>query len=340
MSETRLLQATLDQLMVGTDPASLWDELEKGGFSRVGVPVEAGGSGGTIEQSHAVFERVGSFAAAVPVVETLVAGWLCAEAGLELPAGTVTVAPARPGDDLAVTQDAGGWMVSGVAHRVPWARSAEHIVIAVPHVGATAVAIVPSESVAIEHGRNLAREPRDTVTFADVTVSADHVGLAPGLHLGQTLIWGAMARAVQTAGAAARVIELTRGHVLDRVQFGRPLASFQQVRLRLAEMAAEAAVAQAAAEAAMVHTGGRPGPFEVAAAKVRTARAARVVAAAAHQLHGAIGFTDEHRLHTFTTRLWSWRDEYGTERWWAERLGRMAVSARAEGTWDFITSQA
>jgi hypothetical protein len=57
-------------------------------------------------------------------------------------------------------------------------------------------------------------------------------------------------------------------------------------------------------------------------------------------LHGAIGFTHEHQLHRLTTRLWSWRDEFGAEREWAVRLGRFAAGAGAAGYWDWFTRDA
>ena len=338
MSDVDLLRTTLAQVLGEErgDARSVWRAFDEGGFSRISVPATAGGSDGTIEQAHAVFDCAGYFAAPIPTLENVLAGWLCARAGLTLPAGGATVAPARPDTSLSLTRGADGWLITGVAERVPWAHAVDHIVGAVPHGGATAVVVVPAGALSVDRHENLAGEPRDTVTFDAVEVADASVGIVD-LPPDQTLLWGAMARAVQTAGAARRALDLTRRHVLDRVQFGRSLASFQHVRMRVAELAAEVAVADAAAEAAMVQTGGNPGVVEVAAAKVRTARAARLVAAIAHQLHGAMGFTDEHPLHTCSTRLWSWRDEYGSERWWAERLGRLVVTAGAQTTWEALT---
>ena len=57
----------------------------------------------------------------------------------------------------------------------------------------------------------------------------------------------------------------------------------------------------------------------------------------AHQVHGAIGFTYEHHLNYATRRLWSWREACGADAWWAERLGRAAIEARAAGFWPSIT---
>jgi acyl-CoA dehydrogenase len=61
--------------------------------------------------------------------------------------------------------------------------------------------------------------------------------------------------------------------------------------------------------------------------------------AIAHQVHGAIGFTHEHMLHFATRRLWTWREEFGADAWWAERLGRAAVSSRSEAFWPAMTDR-
>jgi acyl-CoA dehydrogenase len=58
-----------------------------------------------------------------------------------------------------------------------------------------------------------------------------------------------------------------------------------------------------------------------------------VVARLAHQIHGAIGVTEEHRLRQVTLRLWSWREEYGNEAFWEARLG-----ALPEDPWDTVLS--
>jgi acyl-CoA dehydrogenase len=61
-------------------------------------------------------------------------------------------------------------------------------------------------------------------------------------------------------------------------------------------------------------------------------------AAIGHQLHGAIGVTDEYLLHHSTLRLLAWRSEYGSEAVWAEKLGDHALNAGAKAIWNEITS--
>jgi len=83
----------------------------------------------------------------------------------------------------------------------------------------------------------------------------------------------------------------------------------------------------------------------VLAAKAQASHCAGIVAAIAHQLHGAIGTTEEHRLRLTTTRLWSWRDEDGSEAECFAELGRAALSAAtgaatgAGGLWPWLSGR-
>jgi acyl-CoA dehydrogenase len=83
----------------------------------------------------------------------------------------------------------------------------------------------------------------------------------------------------------------------------------------------------------------RPNELNIAIAKVRAGEGAGSAAAAAHQVHGAIGFTDEHVLHHSTRRLWSWRDEFGTETAWATRIGRLASARGADMVWNLVAEE-
>ena len=77
-------------------------------------------------------------------------------------------------------------------------------------------------------------------------------------------------------------------------------------------------------------------PSRIAAAKVRAGDAAGQVAALAHQVHGAIGVTEEYHLHHLTRRLWAWRDEFGSERLHAVALGEALAAAGPERIWAWI----
>jgi acyl-CoA dehydrogenase len=155
-------------------------------------------------------------------------------------------------------------------------------------------------------------------------------------ELGDPMRRGALMRSLQIAGALERVRDMTVAYAAERRQFGQPLNRFQAVQQQLAELAGEAALAGAAADAAVEDP---LSAKQVAAAKVIAGRAASRGAAIAHQVHGAIGFTHEHQLHRWTTRLWAWRDQFGTESEWSESLGDLLARAGGDRLWEVVTGE-
>ena len=144
----------------------------------------------------------------------------------------------------------------------------------------------------------------------------------------------ALARAAQLRGAMEQVLAMSLRYAQERTQFGRPLARFQAIQHHLAEMAGEAAASGAAVDAAAC----AGTPFAFAAAKARASQAAGTVARLAHQVHGAIGYTAEHALHHWTTRLWAWRDECGNEAHWWQALGTHAARGGGAALWPTIVA--
>ena len=135
-------------------------------------------------------------------------------------------------------------------------------------------------------------------------------------------------------------LALSIAHANDRVQFGKLIGKFQAVQQALAVFAEEAAAANCAGQAAACACDLGEADFEIAAAKLRAGFAAEIGAAAAHQTHGAIGFTREHPLHRFTRALAAWRSEFGGDRYWARRLAGIACVAGPDGIWPLITARA
>lgn len=303
----------------GLDEA-LWTSLSDAGLDRVGVAESVGGSGGTLHDAAAIAKVAGRFAAPVPLVETsFVAGWVCEQATLPLGEGphAVVVAGVGVGDGVG---------------RSYWAPVARRLVV----VTNDGVAIVDAEACGMGvTGVNYAGEP-----WAEVTVGSP--ALSDGPSPAQVRARGALGRAVLSAGALQQAVALSVQYANEREQFGRPIGKFQILQHYLAEMAGETAVAEAVADTAVdvISSGAPDGEIDqvIAAAKAATGRAAGLVNRLAHQLHGAIGYTDEHRLQYTTRRLWSWRDEHGTESEWAAALGRSLVTAGGSALWPTLTS--
>jgi alkylation response protein AidB-like acyl-CoA dehydrogenase len=166
----------------------------------------------------------------------------------------------------------------------------------------------------LEPDVNLAGEPWDRITPGGLT------------HL---LPAGALVRAAQMAGALETVLDLVISYVREREQFGQPLVRFQAVQQQLALLAGEAMAATAAVERAAL----APSFETIAASKIRCGEAVTIGTAIAHQLHGAIGMTHEHRLQQFTRRLWSWRDDFGSESEWAIALGKAIAESGSATYW-------
>ena len=194
---------------------------------------------------------------------------------------------------------------------------------------------VPEGAANFTPGKNLAGEPRDHLDAVEPGGRSAPLPDAVDVHLVQRL--GALFRAAQMAGGMEAALALSTRYANDRVQFGRPIAKFQAIQQQLALLAEQAAAASVAVESAAIAVAAdRPSSaLAVAAAKIRAGKVAEI----AHQVHGAIGFTHEHSLHRLTRRLWSWRDEFGTESHWSRELGRAVLASGADALWPTITAE-
>ncbi len=354
MSETRdLLVASAERLLGehcgkpvieaaerGEFPARLWRAIEDAGFAASLVPETAGGPGLEATDALAVLRVAAAFSAPVPLAETMLARWLLAHCGLADEGGPHTVAPATLQDEIRIAREGSGWRVSGRATRVPWGRQVRTIAVLAQGPDGPLVVRVASESVLAQiAGRNIAGEPRDEVTF-DTSVPRDAAAAMPRDFGREKLFaFGAALRTIQIAGALARVLDITVRYAQERVQFGRPIGKFQAIQQSLAVLAGHTAAAGAAADLAAeaIDSGGFD-PAVIGAAKARAGEAASAGAAIAHQVHGAIGFTREHPLNHSTRRLWSWRDEFGSDAMWNRAVGELALGVGASNLWAAITA--
>ena len=320
-----------------TWPEALWRAIEQAGLASASVAEAKGGAGADLGDVMTILRAAGRHAAPVPLAETLLAAWMLSESGMTVPEGPLAVAP-MPDEDVSLARAGESWRVAGTARRIPWARRCRAIVALARDGRGWRIALVPAGQAVIGEGRNLAGEPRDDVHFADTVLAPERVASAGmGVHAETLLRFGALARAAQMAGALEAVLELTVRYANERVQFGRPIAKFQAIQQQVAVLAANVAAAGAACDAAIAAAETGWAEFPIAAAKARINEAASVAAAIAHQVHGAMGFTSEHALHLFTTRLWSWREEFGDESFWWARLGAVAAAAGGDGLWPMLT---
>ncbi len=298
---------------VATGPdTALWSRLDDLGLVRLTGPESAGGSGAGWPEAAALITAAARHGVRIPLAEhDLLACWLLDATDSRYDSAART---------LALLDD------SGMADGVPWAHDAERIVLVWRGPDGYLLADAEPEQLAISHGANTIGEPRDTVRADPRTLSGVPVDAA---LVTQVRLKGSLIRALQVCAALDRALELSIEHVGSRVQFGRPLAKFQAIQNLIADIAAEAALARSATEAALhaalLSDWAAPNlEFLVAVARSCVGHAASVVVRNAHQVHGAIGTTIEHRLHEYTRAALAWRSEFGSVRYWDQRIADLA----------------
>ena len=324
----------------GAWKAPLWQALTEAGLPLSWVPEDCDGSGASLAEGFSVLSAAGRFAIAVPLAETMLAGWLLAQARIKSPEGMMTVAPASPKDRITLNADG---TLSGRARGVPFAKAAKHIAVLASGASALSIALVDATSCRIEAGVNLASDASDTVTLTNVQPIA--IKPAPkGFDQNTLMLMGGVARSLQIAGALESMLDISVRYSNERVAFEKKISKFQAVQHNLAKLAGESAAALAAATSA-ADTIANSTSFddavflEAASAKIRCSEAAEKGGAIAHQVHGAIGFTIEHILHRYTLRALAWRDDFGSESHWAVELGKMVAARGADELWPLVASR-
>ena len=335
----------------GDDPA-LWRLLGEIGVAGLAVPERYGGAGAGQVEVNVVAEELGRLLAPTPLIGSAVLATqailatddtdACERLMPEMISGRLIAALAWTGPDggwdpaaaafHSAARSGGGWTLTGAAHYVLDGDSAQVLVAAaaMPAGGPGLFEVDPGQpgvdrkaAAAMDQTRRLAvvrlaaaaDRPLGPETKARNRADADaEVNGANGASaaLARARDLACIALSAEQAGAAARALELTVGYTGTRIQFGRPIASFQAIQHRLAEMhvlveSARALSYRAAEVADAAVRGGAAGaaaelPMLAAAAKAYCSQALAAVAGEMIQLHGAIGITWEHDAHRYFKR--------------------------------------
>lgn len=320
MSEEQTMLAEMadglfGELAAAPDDAGAWQRLEEVGLADLLVAEDAGGFGGSWDDARVVFRLAGYHGLAEPLVEAALARHVGSRNGYE---GYGALAGGAAG-----TLDTDSF--TGDLHSISGPLGASYVVA--PFEGRTI--IVDLAAAQISQGTAISGETR----------ASAHVEGARALQTDDdVLALAAFARSAQIAGALDAALSRSVEYVNGRKQFGRPLAKFQAVQQSLATFACEAAAANCAAIGAAQALDRGNASFEIAAAKLRANMAAGTGASIAHQVHGAIGFTEEYPLHRLTRRLWTWRSEMGGDAHWSQLLGARVLERGADNFWPDMTA--
>lgn len=285
LTETATLLQQSIQRYLADHPRPEWNGLAELGLLAVGIPDEAGGVGGGAIERAAIMAELGPALAGSDWLAHHIAASLLArlapEHGLlaSLATGEVRIALAL-GD-------------SGEVPLVAGAADADWLILA----GTERTALVSAAAAGISRRR---RAMMDGSQVADVTVEAsvqpDSV-LAQGAAAASARQWAIDARnaalCAEAAGLMDRMVTDTAAYLQQRKQFGVPIATFQVLRHRLADMQMALLKAEGLTERAVLREGGEEWEHAVSAAVVETIDAVRAVGEGAVQLHGGMGVTEE-----------------------------------------------
>lgn len=298
-----------------------WSLVAELGWLLTPIPEDLDGLGMGLPGACALHRELGHGLAPIPLLPALLA--LDALCQVDLPGRQEWLGRLGSGEDylaapLGASQlvvDGGGDLVlSGTATALPSADRASHVLVWAA-VG-DALALVPVDQTGVTLTE---RETWDTsrrlfdVSLVDVKVEPGLVlarGAAAQALVERLLIWRDFALAAETVGSARALLEETIEYLLTRQQFGRPLAMFQALKHRCADLKAlvEAAdallqdgLARATASGGELGTGSDVRRAGLAAKQLAT-EASAAVAEEALQLHGGIGMTAEHLCHRYLKR--------------------------------------
>jgi len=311
---------------LGYDP-KLWTMLcEQVGVAALAVPEEWGGAGAGLVESLMVVGELGRTLAGVPMLGSAVLGvqaillagdeQACARLLPDLADGSRTAAlcwaDAAGWDSSGV--DASDGKLNGAAHYVLHGAQADLLLVLTEdglfETTADAPGVVVAPTPALDPTRKLA-----VLAFTDTP--ATRIGTADPAALRARLreiAWAALA--AEQVGAARHCLEMTVAYTASRVQFGRPIGSFQALKHRMADMyvLVESAESTALAAAQAVAEHSVSAAEDVYVARKHCTETFTHVAAETIQLHGGIAITWEHDAHLYFKRAHATAELFGTGR--------------------------
>ncbi len=311
----------------------LWKKMANLGWLGLALPEAHGGTGNSFLDLCVLIEEQGRALLPGPFFSTVVLGALpIAKFGTDAQKKThlpkiadgneiVVYCQTEPsatweasGVELAAKHQGDHYVLNGAKLFISYAHIADTLlVVARTSKGAKAedgitLFLVDAKSPGIKYEglKTIASDHQSEITFKDVKVpTANVLGHADKgwsiVH--QISLWGAAGKCAEMVGGAQKVLEMSVDYAKQRVQFGRPIGSFQAIQHHCANMVTDVDGARYIAyEAIWRLSESLDADKEVSMAKAWVSDAYRRVCALGHQIHGGIGFTKEHDMQLYFRR--------------------------------------
>lgn len=332
-------------------PPALWKKMAELGWLGIPLPEAHGGAGLGLLELTIIIEEMGKALAPTPLIPTVALGAMAVAeggseeqkrrilprvAGGELVLSVAYMEHGRP--DLGWVRDVvataahktkDGYTVTGQKQFAQYAHVADMLLVLAQEAasGKPLWLLVDRNApgVTVRHLSTTAADHQCHVELKSVAVpSQDALPGEAWTLLERMLQRGAIATCAAMTGGAQRVLEITTEYAKTRVQFGRPIGTFQAVSHRCADMAVETEGARYITyEAAWAYSQGRDAALDVSTAKAYVSDAVREVMLDGHQAHGAIGFSEEHPVPLYSRRAKMGEALFGSASLHRERVARL-----------------
>ncbi len=337
-------------------PPELWKKMAESGWMGLTIPEEYGGTGGSLLDLAILVEEMGRACLPGPFFSSVVlAGLTLLEAGSEeqkreflprLANGELILTLALTEQNgkyaaeaiktVATPNNKGSFIIRGTKLFVPDAHVADYI-ICVARTGDTeksddgiTVFLVDSKNSNIKRTmiQTIAGEKQCELVFDNVEVTKSNIlgEVDKGwYHLQKAIEKATAVKCAEMLGGARQVLEMTVAYAKDRVQFGHPIGSYQVIQHSLADMFTDIETCSLVIYQTVWRlASGLPASREVSMSKALVSEAFKKAATSSHQIHGAIGFTEDHDLPLYFKRAKAWEISLGDAYFHLNKLATQA----------------
>lgn len=315
-------------------PDSLLKALEEFGVFLIGIDEDEGGSGFEKKNGLDLAIIAGKYALPLPFTAMLLSNWVAYREKLDSK-GTVSCGPLNQ----RIKIGSGNEVVNGtIENMYGYIKGNDILVLATNEQGEDYLVLLDTSQVDFKVKHNLAGEPVYSFTLINhsPTLVKSIESCVVRYYFGLQLL---LNLAVAT-GALEKIFELTTEHANTRVQFGKQIGSFQMNKNNISIMAESVKQAQVMTlnciAAIKDEKLDNQGYFELMVAQLKVCESITTATPIAHQIHAAMGYTQEHILHYYTRKLWSLREEYKSETYWSNEISRFVLE-QEKSLWELVT---